>query len=140
MCLEMKEFWRGQFEKLYCRTENMELGYWGAREFIVAMVDECKREFYRSVEAFDAEGYVEDPQVMFEILNRIHDLAEQEGVYCACGSCAIEVQLLPDGVSLGCMRCGSVLVIPASSEGDVHLLEHMDAIELPKPHPYRHLP
>jgi len=140
VCFDVREFWQGQFEKIYCRTEKIELGYWGEQILIRGMVDECTRECSRLIPDIGAEEYVEDPRVMLEVLNRIHDLAEQEEVYCACGSCTIEVQLLPDGVVLECMCCGGVLVIPASTEGDLRCFEHVDAIELSKPLPYQYSP
>lgn len=129
VCLDGRQMWRSGTEKLYCKESNVELGFIGERETIAAMVADYKREFEQMVSDYD--DYVENPEVMYEVLNYIHDIAEKGHILCDCGGSAIGAELLPDCIQLYCEKCGGQVVVPASTERDlayVRSLEHIDLL------------
>lgn len=131
--LDKKKFWHAKFEKIYCVQENLELGFFGKRNLIEKMLADHKREFDSLVHemAFDDYGeYIENPLIMLEILNRIHDIAENGGIFCSCGSTAVEINLLPDGIELSCIHCGAQKIIDARREQDLTLINSLEVIEL----------
>ena len=136
ICLDARQLWRSGTEKLYCKESNVELGFIGERETIAAMVADYKREFERFDSDYD--DYVENPEVMFEVLNYIHDIAEQGKILCDCGGAAIGAELLPDCIQLYCEKCGGQVVIPAKSERDLAYVRSLERIEVLTPRRSRH--
>lgn len=120
-------------EKIYCGQENLEIGFIGDRKIIEHTIADHKREIDNAIREMDSDEYgenIENPRVMLEILNRVHDIAEKGGVYCQCGSAAVEIVVLPNGVELVCAQCGTRLLVPAQDEQDILYLAAMDSIEL----------
>lgn len=133
ICLDSKTFWRTPIDKIYCTQENLELGFIGQRQNIEDTIANHKREFDSIVHEMDNEDYgehIENPPVMLEILNRVHDFAEKGDIFCRCGSAAVEVQLLPDGIELDCVNCGGRRIISAQSEQDLSYVDTLEAIEI----------
>ncbi|MDU2064798.1 MAG: hypothetical protein E6713_08130, partial [Sporomusaceae bacterium] len=122
-----------QVSKAYCVEENLELGFVGSRQAIEEMLAAHKRELdniFPENSYADHEEAVANSQVMLEIINLVHDIAERGGVYCRCGGTAIEADILPDHVELLCGQCGGRQIIPALTEEDVLLLKARDSIEI----------
>ncbi len=146
ICLDSRSFFpvgtddtalSNKVEKIYCPEENIELGFVGDRPVIQQTIAEHKQEFDRLVQEDEFEyddcgydEYVENPQVMFEILNKVHDIAEKGGVFCRCGSLSIEAEVLPECIELKCRQCGSRQIIPAQSDQDLTQAELLETIEL----------
>lgn len=131
--LDKKAFWHTKFDKIYCAQENLELGFIGQRANIEKTIADHKREFDNMVHEldFDDNGeYIENPSVMLEILNRVHDIAERGNIVCRCGSTAVEINLLPDGIEISCACCGGHKIISARSEHDLESVAALQAIEL----------
>lgn len=146
ICLDNRSFFpvdindAGQYnkvKKIYCPQENIELGFIGERPVIQQTIAEHKQEFDRLMREDEFEyddcgydEYVENPQIMFEILNKVHDIAEKGGVFCRCGSISIEADILPKCIELRCRQCGGQQIIPAESEQDLAQVELLETIEL----------
>ncbi|MPN01825.1 hypothetical protein SDC9_149037 [bioreactor metagenome] len=131
--LNKKEFWHTEFDKIYCAQENLELGFIGQRKIIEKTIADHKREFDSIIHEMDFDDYgeyIENPSLMLEILNRVHDIAEHGGIFCRCGSSAVEINLLPDGIELRCVHCGGHKVIDARREQDLALINTLEVIEL----------
>lgn len=129
VCITSKKFWRTEVEKLYCVQENLELGFIGQRQYIEQMLADRRLELESLDENFDDAGVV-DPEVMFGVLNKIHDIAEAGGIHCGCGSTQIAAEVAPATLELICRDCGARLVIPASVPADLTRLAAVNAIEL----------
>ena len=117
--IDLRQFWHVGAERLYCDEANIEMGFFGDTRSLREMFDYQKSEFER----ISAEDYehteVDNPPVMFEIFNCIHDLAAQGAVGCRCGAPVIEAELFADSVMLFCRQCGSGIKVPALTEGNL---------------------
>lgn len=146
ICLDSRKAFRKQphdpIQKLYCPSQHMELGFIGERAQVEQVITDHNQEFERMTREHsytDFDGYedyeeqIENPQVMFEVLNKIHDIAEKGRIYCQCGQNDIEAVVLPDCIELECRSCGSRQVIAAANEKDRMQAEKMEAIELSTP-------
>lgn len=141
ICLDSKRLWHADMDKIYCVQENFELGFIGAKQVILETVTKYKVEFEKlasdmAIDEYD--DYVENPQVMLETLNKIHDMAEKGGLHCRCGSSAIGAEVLPEGIELECAQCGGQLTIPAQNEQDLTYIEALEDIEIISPKRSRH--
>ncbi|MDR3589690.1 MAG: hypothetical protein P4N41_08535 [Negativicutes bacterium] len=130
ICVDIKDFWRGKVNKIYCPMANLELGFSGNRRAIEQTIAEHQREFDSIAREVAHDDYIENPQIMFEVLNKIHDIAESGGVCCHCGGGLIEADVQPAFVELVCMHCDGRRVIPAKTEADLLQLHDLVTIEL----------
>jgi len=136
ICLDSKRLWYANMDKIYCVQENFELGFVGNSQVIAATVDQYKVEFEKlsldmAIEEYD--DYIQNPQVMLEALNKIHDMAEKDRLHCRCGSSAISTEILPDGISLECAQCGGQLLIQARNDQDLEAVEAIRDLEIISP-------
>ena len=130
VCVKMKEFGPDKVNKIYCAAANLELGFSGNRQAIERTVAEYKQEFDSIAREVALDEYIENPQVMFEVLNRIHDIAENGGVYCRCGGGIIEADVQPDYIELVCIRCDGRRLISARTESDLLQVKSLATIEI----------
>lgn len=138
ICLDSKRLWRAEMDKIYCVQENFELGFVGARQVIVEAINKYRVEFEKLASDMEYDDYVQNPQVMLETLNKIHDMAEKGELHCRCGSSAIGAEVLPDGIELECAQCGGQLLIPAQTEQDLTNIEGLEDLEIISPRRSRH--
>lgn len=132
--LDSNLFRQPKASRIYCDQANLELGFVGNPEAIAAMVNKHKQEVASLASELEGQpdgSGIENSQILLEILNKIHDIAEQGGVYCSCGnSTDVEVDVLVDAVELSCHQCEGRLLISAKDEQDLARLSAMGAIEL----------
>lgn len=126
-----------QVDKVYCNKDNFELGYFGSRAAVEKTLADQKQEcvsLIRETDKDESDEPIERQHIVLGILNKIHDIAEQGGVYCRCGSDAVEADLLPDCIMLECMHCGAYYTIAAQTEHDLQCAQSMNSIELAPQH------
>jgi len=139
ICLDSKRLWHADIDKIYCVQENFELGFIGTRKIIEETINKYTVEFEKLARDMDEyDDYVQNPQVMLETLNKIHDMAEKGGLYCRCGSVAIGAEVLPDGIELECAQCGGQVFIQAQTEQDLTYIEGLEDLEIISPRRSRH--
>lgn len=132
--LDSKLFRQPKASKIYCAQANLELGFVGNPEAIAEIIARHKQE----VASLACEMYgqseegqgIENSQILLEILNKIHDIAEQGGVYCTCGNTNVGVDVLVDAVEISCGQCDGRLQIPAKDEHDLAEISALEIIEL----------
>ena len=73
---------------------------------------------------------MEDPQVLLEVLNMVHDLAAQGEISCACHQTQLAAEVLDGGVLLTCRSCGAKHLVPARNERDLAAAAQLREIEL----------
>ncbi|EGO64574.1 hypothetical protein [Acetonema longum] len=120
-----KKYTASQPRKVYCEEKNLELGIIGDRAQIETVIEAHAREVNTAT-----DDLMEDPQVMIDMLNKVHDIAEKGGVICRCGSSQIEADVISNHIVLHCQKCGSSLLLQAKSDRDVLQLESLNRIEL----------
>ncbi|MEW6523184.1 MAG: hypothetical protein AB1445_06360 [Bacillota bacterium] len=77
-----------------------------------------------------ADEYFEDPEIMYQTLNHLHDLAGGGGVSCRCGSPSAEVEIFPDRVVLRCASCGRYWMMHARDQNDLARLKKLPNITM----------
>ncbi|BBB91223.1 MAG TPA: hypothetical protein PKA28_15170 [Methylomusa anaerophila] len=136
ICFDSKLFWQSKVSKIYCHKANLELGFVGSREVIestLATHSQAAAKLVHDVDdLFDGCdcNSVKNSQIMLQVLNKIHDIAEQGGVCCCCGSTNITATLLVDAIELNCNHCDGRLIIPARNDNDLSQAEALFSIEL----------
>lgn len=129
--LSAEMLWSGEVNYLFCQETGLELGYLGPEEDVMALaaayeesMDVLAGEFEKEDEFFHNAG------IMYEVLNCLHDIAEQGALYCQCGNRDVDVDVFPDRLELHCKDCDSVNIIYAETEDDLMIIREIDTIEL----------
>ncbi|MBP2650778.1 MAG: hypothetical protein H6Q74_1603 [Firmicutes bacterium] len=138
VCVDLQDIWKGKVEKIYCSVSKLELGVSGNRQAIEEAVAKQELEFDSITREIDNDDYIEKPQVMIEVLNKISDIAETGGVCCSCGGHFIEADVKPDHVELICMQCDGRRLISAKTEADVLTVKSLVSIEISPGHLFSH--
>lgn len=103
----------------YCPETGMEQCFIGKDKVVRKKIDNLEKELDELIDTFGYESYFANTRVMFDSLNKIHDIAEQGNLYCECGSNDIELILLSDKIHLKCRECSGNRIIYASSNEDL---------------------
>jgi len=112
---------RLNFEKIYCRQDNFELGYIGKWQSLAEFLDFNAAE-YEALNPHDEDDFIYRQQILLEALNRVHDLAADRELFCSCGSHDFVADVADREILLECTRCGGQLLIPAASAEDLRRL------------------
>lgn len=126
----LKKLRRLPLEKIYCRKDHFELGYIGRRSKIEAMLESSRHELDLWQKEVGVPYPIEQQQILLQALNRVHDLAARQGVFCRCGNREISVDIKESVIVLECGRCGSYHEIDARTDEDLQKLNHLEIIEL----------
>jgi hypothetical protein len=118
-----KQFWGAGLEGLICPESAAELGYFGDDETVQMAVEEWEK-----THSGGFDEYFNNPAVMFDMLNHLHQVAENRRLFCNCGSREIEVDLYPDCLELHCSRCSAISRIPAVTTEDRDGLVAMETV------------
>ncbi|MGO0123415.1 hypothetical protein [Desulfothermobacter acidiphilus] len=128
--LKGRKIWSGELIRLFCSQVGLEIGYLGPHSKLREVSRSLREELEALVDELGGEDYFVNPEVMFEVLYLVEELAGEGGIFCPCGREDVEVELLPDGVVLRCRSCGRKATLPAATEADVRALEGMSTIKL----------
>lgn len=129
LSIDYRQSGSAKLSKLYCGENNLELGFSGNRQLIEQTLERHRSEVNRALPDLTSSDN-ENSQVLLDILNRVHDIAENGGVVCHCGTSAIRAQVLPACIELRCQNCGACETVLARNEADLSRLESIKMIEL----------
>ena len=89
---------------LLCEETDIEVGYIGSIENIKEKIE--KQDQFL-VEWANKPDFVNRAPMMYEVLEYVYDMAENDRLFCACGSYEIEIEIVQfsDNIMLTCERC-----------------------------------
>lgn len=124
------QIWADQAQTLVCADTKVELAFVGNQQKVATLSAGYSQDIASFLDELDPEDYINNPTVMMEVLNSLHDIAEDGYLFCECGNVMIDVDIMPDRLELQCTECGAVGTIPAENEGDLEAIRHAALIEL----------
>lgn len=122
--------WSGEVYRLSCREMGLVVGNIGPMAKIGELMMSQVQEWGTLFNDAACESYFHNAKIMFEALNRLHDIADSGELYCQCGNHKIEVDIFPDRLELHCKNCDSINIVYAETEEDLHVIRQVDFIEL----------
>ncbi|MEW5952479.1 MAG: hypothetical protein AB1815_01800 [Bacillota bacterium] len=125
-----KKLWSGQVVYLCCQETGLELGYLGPGDQVRELAPGFEDDMEALAGELGGDEYFHNSDVMYEVLNRLHDIAENSSLYCQCGNQRIEVDIFPDRLELHCKDCDSVNIIYAETDDDLRVILQVETIEL----------
>jgi len=129
--ISSRRFWSDEVNYLFCQETGLELGYLGPEEEVRELAEAQEESIESLANEFEGEDrYFNNSEIMYEVLNRLHDIAEQGALFCQCGNLDVEVDIFPDRLELHCKECDSINIIYAETEDDLRVIKDVDTIEL----------
>jgi hypothetical protein len=102
-----------------CPNTNIQHCFIGIDNEVRSKIDKVENELDELINMFGYDSYFKNTRVMFDTLNKIHDIAEKGNLLCECGNDDIELAMLADSVYLKCKKCHADRIIQASSNEDL---------------------
>jgi len=110
-----KEILCNRISEFICPVTNVKQCFMGKDAAVRKKVDNLEKELDQLIDTFGYDNYFVNTQVMFDLLNKVHDIAEQGNLYCECGNDDIELVLFSDRIYLKCKKCFAGRSILATS-------------------------
>ena len=117
---------------LCCLEYDLELCFIGQKDSVERRVDSYEQDLEAIIDELGYDDYFVNSEIMMECLDRLHDLAEMNGISCDCGEEDFGVTLLSDRMELRCHHCKNIHIIPAMTRRDVEDLSSTLIIHLNK--------
>ncbi len=124
------DLWEKQALVLRCTETGQELGYIGTESNLENIIQQKKDDIESIVNNLGFDDYFSNPQVMFEVLNHLHQIAELNKLFCLCGNNQIEIDVFPEKLELRCPICQSLHIIYAETIEDLRIVKQADLIAL----------
>lgn len=125
-----KQFWNAKLEEVSCVETSLQLGVFGSLPEVEQYARPGGGELERLLEDSAFDDYFDHREVMYQMLARIHTLAAEGNVTCACGNHKLAIDIYPDRLDLTCADCGRHKSVSARSDVDLVELERTARIEV----------
>lgn len=125
-----RQFWDGRLAQLTCSETDLQLGVFGGQNEVEVYTRTGGSELDRLLEDEAFGEYFDHPEVMYQALSRVHNMAEDGNLTCMCGNRHISVDIYPERLDLACGECGRHKTVLAGREEDLTVLESLTHIEV----------
>lgn len=102
-----------------CAASGLDCCYVGEEGGVYAATARLEQAVDKLEQATAREGTFLDEIVMHEVLSEIKDIAQRDGISCACGSKDWTFQVNFSSVDLICKSCGAQMRVPAATADDI---------------------
>lgn len=112
----------------FCSGCGRKLGYFGSKTDVKELVTKHKREVELLIQEMGLDDYFTNPLIVYELINYIHDMAENKQIYCQCKSQDVAASLSADKIQLTCKNCGGIYIVNAGDRKDLETVKKMGFI------------
>jgi len=113
-----------------CEVAASEVAYIGPKDRLRSTTRVQERRLRELIRDLGKGNYFNNPEVMYRVLQHLHQLALSGRLYCHCGNNDIEVEIFPDHLELHCPECEATGSVMAESREDLTALKKIREIEL----------
>ncbi|MGE4282134.1 MAG: hypothetical protein AB7G87_00275 [Clostridia bacterium] len=128
--VKFKELWLKRIMHFKCAKNKLELCYFGNDSAVRQAVDSYEMRMDKLMEDIGYDDNFANSAVMLRTIDKIHDVAERQNLFCQCGSQDIDLQILYDRVELMCNKCFTYEIIRACTNQDLKLTLQRNSIIL----------
>ncbi|WP_227762612.1 hypothetical protein [Zhaonella formicivorans] len=125
-----KQIWSDEVLEIDCEDTGLEIGYIGPKNKVRQCVQKQDRSLAEMAEELGFADYFDSPDIMYDVLDRLYQIAENGNLNCNCGNQNIEIEIFPDHLELRCDYCRSSARIMARTEEDLEYIMNSTAIQL----------
>ncbi len=127
------KMWLRPLNILTCPKTDYKICFLGKEQDILKSIEDFDSELDKALSGLDFDNYFKNSEVMYEAVNKLHEIAEKGNLYCTCGNHNIDVLLKPEGIELLCGKCLAKGFIYAESIRDLKSIAGLNIIALDDP-------
>ncbi|MGF7183965.1 ribosomal protein S27E [Desulfitispora alkaliphila] len=120
--------WSDQVLTLSCDETDVDVVFIGPSQQVKQEIKEQDKSLREMAEEMGFGEYFDCPEVMYEVLDILYEYAEEDKLYCQCGSFQVDIDVFADRLELRCDDCDCRGVILAENEN--HIKEVKEASEI----------
>lgn len=124
------ELWETPVYKLACPENMTVMGYIGNEKEIMTVVAEEAGNPDSIINDEGFNDYFKSPEIMYQIMGKLHAIANRGDLYCSCGQTDINVEVYPERLELHCAACRSMTIVYAENGEDLQAVVDAGVIEL----------
>lgn len=128
--LKKEDLWNSDLQYLRCMDTGSELGFLGHEDAVKVLVAQSRDQADSIVNDDGFDDFFTNPDIMYQILSRLHEISERGDLFCACGQHDIEVEVFPERLELVCPACKSVNIVFAETVEDLQAVLDVPVIGL----------
>lgn len=102
-----------------CAASGLDCCYVGEEEAVFSAARRLEETVDKMAAEEEERGMFLDEIIMHEVLSELKEIAQRDGISCACGSHKWNLQVNYSSVDLTCVDCGGTLRLPAATENDL---------------------
>ena len=102
-----------------CAASGLDCCYAGEEAPVFAAMKRLEEAVDKRERAAGEKGACLDELVMHEVLSELKEIAQRDGISCACGSRKWKLQVNYSSIDLFCADCGAAMRIPAATASDI---------------------
>ena len=102
-----------------CAASGLDCCYAGEEAPVFAAMKRLEEAVDKLERDAGEKGAVLDELVMHEVLSELKEIAQRDGISCACGSRKWKLQVNYSSIDLFCADCGAAMRIPAATASDI---------------------
>lgn len=127
-----KRIFAKKIEIINCEDTGVEIGFIGPKEEIKKYLESQDKSLREMADEMGFSEFFESPEIMYQVLDYLYDIAEADKLYCECGNYQVDIDVFPDKLELRCGNCDCFVNIYAESEQDIQLIKEAQEIKLTK--------
>jgi len=120
--VDQESFLKGSGVGLSCPETGQLCCYIGEERRVGAAMRELSIAVEKEKAQQDNPEAFLDSVIMYEVLSELKEMAERDGISCACGSKEYQMSVRHAAVDLICGQCGAKLRVPAATDEDLDRL------------------
>lgn len=121
----LAKFWNKKLLTYKCPMSNIDIMFFGEDDSVEHAVTEHSGEYSDIIPDFDDNST--ESEMLYDILDCVHELRNEGRISCVCGSESVSIQLINNCLVLVCDKCGRVRVIE-TNEHNLAMLLNAEAI------------
>ena len=118
-------FWNKKLLTYKCPVSGIDIIFLGEEDAVEKNVTERSADYSEILPDYDDNS--PESETLYEILDCVHELRDNDRISCICGSRNVSIQLMNNCLVLVCEKCGRVRVIE-SNEHNLAMLLNAEAI------------
>ncbi|MGI5854439.1 MAG: hypothetical protein ACOX8I_08980 [Bacillota bacterium] len=124
------ELWESSIYQLTCPENKTVMGYIGDEKEIMTIVTEEAHDPDSIINDEGFSDYFKSPEIMYQVMKKLHAIADRGDLYCSCGHTDIDVEVYPDRLELHCAACHGLTIVYAENAEDLQAITEANVIEL----------
>lgn len=122
------EVWN--LKNVVCPSSKDNMFYIGNQELVINMLEKLEDNLNIMAEEMGFKSQFVNQDVMIQILDKIHEYAQDGNIQCSCGNPHLSLKLMSNGILLTCEKCYDSITINARNIEDLLALVEKGYVQL----------